>query len=132
MVTIGRVGPPAGSGPGPRRAASPGFAVAPPASGPVAGPAAASPAVALDGMLALQQAEGETVRDREARRHGQGLLDALARLQRSLLAEGSADAELAALATLLDTMPAASAPALAAALGAVALRARVELARRGL
>ena len=43
-------------------------------------------------MLSLQEVGGETVSDREARRHGQDMLAALGELQRALLA-GGGDAE---------------------------------------
>lgn len=86
----------------------------------------------LDGMLALQEAGAEAVRDRQARRHGQALLGTLARLQHDLLQEGGDDSALHQVAALLEAMPPAANPALASALAGVALRARVELARRGL
>ena len=119
--------------------ALPAAAVAPP------GPGAASalaPAAALAGLLALQEAGPEAVRDRAARRHGRAMLAALAGVQLALLAgadggdgTGSggtapAAAVLERLATLLDGMPPAEDPALAAVLGAVALRCRIEIARR--
>ncbi len=100
----------------------------------VAHTSAASPPAALDAMLALQEAEAEAARDRNARRHGKALLDALAELQRALLAE-SDDQEgpaLHRLAALLEAPPDAANPALAGVLRALALRARVELARRGM
>ena len=50
-----------------------------------AGAAAAPAATSLGSMLTLQEAGGETVEDREARRHGYDMLAALAELQRALL-----------------------------------------------
>ncbi len=83
-----------------------------------------------EGLVALQAGDA-AVRDREARRRGGAALQALAALQRALLA-GEADPEaLRALAASCEG-PEASDPALAATLRAVSLRARVELARRGL
>lgn len=93
-----------------------------------AAPAAASE-VMLGGMLALQEAESWAVRDREARRRGQEMLAALARLQRALL-EGHRDLPgLRHLAALAEDVPQAADPRLRQALAEVTLRARVELAR---
>jgi hypothetical protein len=91
----------------------------------------AAPAAALGGMLALQEAGAETVRDRAARRHGLALLAALNALQRALLGGADGADSLARLAELAEAVPAATDPRLAGVLQAIALRARVELARRG-
>ena len=96
-----------------------------------AGSAAAAEAaeVTLGGMLALQEAESGEVQDREARRHGQDMLAELLTLQRALL-EGRLDpATLQRLADLAGNVPQAADPALRQAVGEVALRARIELAR---
>lgn len=98
------------------------------------GAPAAAPAegVSLSGLLAAQEAERETVRDRAARRHGQAMLDMLRALQRACLIDGGdsgADA-LARLADLVGAMPQADDPALASVLQAISVRAAVELARR--
>ncbi len=93
-------------------------------------PAAAPVEVALGGMLALQEAESGAVRDREARRRGQDLLAALTRLQRALLAGEDVLAVLRTLAELSEDVPEAADAGLRAAVAAVVLRARVELARR--
>ena len=91
--------------------------------------AAETPGVALGGMLALQEAESASVRDREARRHGQDMLAELLKLQRALL-EGRLDpALLHRLAALAGDVPVAADPALRQAVAEVVLRARVELAR---
>ena len=88
-------------------------------------------AVALDAMLAMQEAESAAVRDRQARRHGQALLAALARLQHDLLRAGAdAAGSLHELAELAGRVPEAADPGLQAVLLAIATRARVELARR--
>jgi hypothetical protein len=116
-----------------------GFAVpAPPA--PSRGAEAASalaPSAVLAGLLALQEeAEPQALRDRAARRHGRTMLTALAELQLALLAgpgeadDGAPARALARLGHLLDEQPPAEDPALAGVLAAVALRCRVELARR--
>ncbi len=91
--------------------------------------AAATAGVMLGGMLALQEAASGAVRDREARRRGQEILAALARLQRALL-EGRRDLPgLRRLAVLAEDIPPAADPGLRQALADVTLRARVELAR---
>ncbi len=100
------------------------------------GTAAAGRASSLDAMLALQEAQSEpahpaAVRDRDARRRGQGLLAALAALQHALLAEADPVDALRQLAALLDG-PAAADPQLEGAVRALSLRAAIELARRGL
>lgn len=83
------------------------------------------------GLLALQEAGPVAERDARARRRGQAMLQSLSDLQRALL-DGAVDpARLRALATLLPGEDAAD-PALAAAISAIRLRARVELARHGL
>ena len=120
------------------------FAV-PEAAAALRGPGAASalaPSAALAGLLALQEVGPEPVRDRAARRHGRAMLAALAGLQLALLAEpdsgdgrgpGStapAAAAVERLASLLDGMPPAEDPELAAVLDAVKLRCRIEIARR--
>ena len=86
-------------------------------------------------MLLLQEvADGPVhdrqARDRRARRHGRALLEGLGELQRALLGDGEDSAALDRLAALVEHCPEAADPALRATLAAVALRARVELARR--
>ena len=85
---------------------------------------------ALDGLLALQETMDAEVSDREARRHGQAMLAALAALQRALLADGGQAEALAHLAGLAAATPLAADPVLRATVGAIALRAQVELAKR--
>jgi len=88
--------------------------------------------LALGSMLALQEMGAGSVRDREARRRGQGLLAALAALQRGLLAGGDDQDVLQRLADLASADPDyAEDKRLGAVLSAIVLRARVELARRG-
>jgi len=87
--------------------------------------------VALDGVLALQEADDRARCDRAAYLHSDALLAALGELQRELLREGANPPNLERLASLVRSLPRASDPGLRAAAQAVALRASVELARRG-
>jgi hypothetical protein len=106
-------------------------------TGPAAragGGIAAAAVSGLAALIALQEAEAAALRDREARRRGQALLAELAAVQRALLTSvtGQPDrASLHRLAALADQVPEAADPALAALVGAIAVRARVELARHG-
>ena len=72
------------------------------------------------------------MREREARRRGQGLLAALAALQRDLLSGGDGSEALQRLADLTATAADPDDRQLGAILNAITLRARVELARRGM
>ncbi|MBR0673767.1 flagellar assembly protein FliX, partial [Neoroseomonas soli] len=83
------------------------------------------------GLLALQEAGPVAERDARARRRGDALLRELSGLQAELLAGRVDPARLQALAALAEGESAAD-PALAAAVAAIALRARIELARRGM
>ena len=84
----------------------------------------------LAGLLALQEFNADE-QQRQLLRHGQALLAKLSRLQQAILAgaeDGEALAELAELAaTPIDTAD----PRLRALIGAVLLRVRIELAKRG-
>ncbi len=86
-------------------------------------------------MLALQEEAGWDLHhlhqqaDRDARRHGKDVLEALAALQRELLADGDLQASLARLAALLDTPSDPHDPALARVLAAIRLRAGLEMLR---
>jgi hypothetical protein len=131
MVNVSGIGrPPPATAPRRTAAGSAGFAVSEQqaATGPAA---AATAAAALDGLLQFQEVEDAPARDRQARRHGQALLRELGELQRLLLEDGPIDESLGRLAALVETWPEAADPALAGVVGAVALRARIELARRG-
>ena len=95
------------------------------------GPAPTTAPLPLDGILALQEQVADATRDRQARQHGHALLQALAALQHALL-QGAGEAEsVRHLAQLVADAPPAADPALAAILQGIALRAQVELARRG-
>ena len=118
-------------------AAGPAFRVPGEAASTGAAVTAASPARGLDALLALQETavpQDPATRDREARRHGRDLLEELAALQKALLAGGDEAGEgaLGRLVALLRSMPAAADPGLDGVLRSVGLRARLELARRGL
>ncbi len=102
-----------------------------PEGGTPAGSIAPAAAAAVDGLLLLQQVEDGPTRDRQARRHGRALLEGLGALQRALLGGEDDPAALDRLAALVAHCPDAADPALRGTLAAVALRARVELARRG-
>jgi hypothetical protein len=130
MVWVEGIGPapPAVRGSGRSPATGAGFRL-PPAGAEAPAAAASMGEVALGGMLALQEAEGREARDREARRHGQEMLAALARLQRALLEGGRDLPGLRRLALLAENVPEAADPALRLAMAEVVLRARVELAR---
>ncbi len=131
MTGIERVGRPTAPRVANRPVAKSGFFVPAETAGPGrAGAAAAPAATSLDSMLALQEADIETVEDREARRHGHDMLAALAELQRALLGGGGDDAALQRLGDLAASVRHATDPRLAAMVSAIGLRVRVELARR--
>ena len=129
MLEIGGLRPPAPAAPR-SAAASGGFTVG---SAPAATPPAAAPLArpaSVDAMLLLQEVADAPERDRQARRHGRALLDALAQLQLALL--GDSEPALSRLAALASHSPQASDPALQAILASIALRTQIELARRRL
>lgn len=96
-----------------------------------AGVSATSAPGSLLGLLALQEDETGAERDRAARRHGDALLRELAALQRGLLGdEAEVMTALSRLAVLTEQAQEAADPGLAAIVRAVALRARIEVARR--
>ncbi len=104
---------------------------------PAVGQAGAAPStIATSAMLALQEQtgtgaySGQDAMDREARRHGQQILEALAALQRTLLTSAGSAEGLARLAALAEVDPAVHDPALARILSSIRLRARLEILRR--
>ncbi|HEY2618250.1 MAG TPA: flagellar assembly protein FliX [Acetobacteraceae bacterium] len=116
-----------------RAPARPGFSVPPEPAGTGEAMAAAAPqATSLGCMLTLQELGGETVEDREARRHGHDMLTALSTLQRLLLMGDDDVTALQHLAALAAVVPRATDRRLAAMVAAIVVRARVELARRQL
>ena len=131
MTGIERVGWPTAPRLANRPAAKSGFFVPPePAGLAQAGAAGAPAATSLSSMLTLQEAGGETVEDREARRHGNDMLAALAELQRALLGGDGDGVARQRLGDLADAVRHATDPRLAAMISAIVLRVRVELARR--
>ncbi len=133
MSGVGKVGRAGGvAAGGVRRLASGGgFSVAAADGAASAAPAAAVAPLSLDALLALQQMPAEAVRDREAKRHGEAMLRLLGALQHTALGGGGDDAALLAeLGGLAEGVPEAEDPRLRSAVAAVALRARIELARR--
>ena len=133
VARVGGAASPAGTRPGTTAGAASGFTLG--VSNPAPGVAPAAPLAAVDGMLLMQAVEDGPTRDRQARRHGRAMLDGLAALQRALLGEpgdpdGVSRGALDRLAALAGHCPQAEDPALRATLNAIALRARVELARR--
>ena len=98
-------------------------------TGSPAAAAALSAAAPLDGLLLLQEMEEAPDRDRRARKHGRAVLDGLARLQAALLGGEPDPVALRTLGALLEQAPEAADPALRDMLGAITLRAEVELAR---
>lgn len=132
---IGGTGAAAGTG---SRQAGCAFQVAEEASSAAAeapAPLADIAGVSLGAMLAAEALDQGPALDRAARRQGQAVLAGLTTLQRALLEDGNQGGDPAAslkrLAALIADMPPASDPRLAALVGTIVLRARVELARLG-
>lgn len=125
-----------GGAPGPRGPARPaaGFSVGGAdkgAAGQGAAPAAGTSATAAVGLslLAVQENGGRSGRDAAARRRAAAILDELRGLQAELLGGRPDSARLARLAGLQAGEDGTD-PGLREAVRAVALRARIELARR--
>lgn len=93
-----------------------------------AAPSAPVAPAALEGLVALQEAGQQGVRDREARRHGAAMLEVLRALQRALL-EGAAPDALERLAGLVRAAPSPEHPGLIQVQRLILQRAAVELAR---
>lgn len=87
-------------------------------------------AIGMDSMLTLQAIDEAAERDRRARKRGAAMLAALTKLQRAMLAEEDPAAALRDLNELAADEAAAHDSGLAAIVRAVALRSRVEIARR--
>ncbi len=129
MDAMQGLGPASVIGQGATRTAAPraGFSV--PTGGTATTAAGAAAPVSMAGLLALQEAGGDEVRDREAKRRGRELLDELAGLQRDLLSGLPDAARLSRLADLAAGSAEAADPRLRGVLQAILLRARVEAAR---
>lgn len=122
---IGPVGGPGGAA-GPSRTARRGGAFSlPGAAGTTAGVAAAG---GVGALFAMQEALTPRERDDAAQRRGQALLEEMEALRRDLLRGAIPQARLARLALLSDGESGAD-PALREVVEALALRARVEMAR---
>jgi hypothetical protein len=115
-----------------RRRSKAGFADLVEPDGALAAEAAAAPGVApAPGQPAAPAPlRDPLLQDREARRHGDAMLGALASLQAALLT-GTEAAARDSLAALAATRPQAADPGLEQTLQAIAVRAAVELAKRG-
>ena len=122
-----RIGAINGSPAAPRRASRGGTFALPAEAKETAANGAAAPAA---GLLALQDAASIAGDDERARRRAAAALDDLRGLQLDLLGGAPDPARLARLTALADGLDAAADPALREALGGIALRARLELARR--
>ena len=129
MPTVERIGR-TQIGPAARRTQANGAFTLSPGSAERAGIPCPAGALTAAGLSALLEEAGDPPQDRAARRHGRAVLAALSALQGCVLA-ADAPAGLTRLAELLDEAPAPATPALAAALDAVLLRARIELVRYG-
>ncbi len=92
-------------------------------------PAAATTAVEPLLLAHLRHQEAAH-RDREARRRGKELLQALSALQHAMLGGGDDAAALTDLARLLSGIPKATDPSLSGIVREIAVRAAVEVARR--
>ena len=93
--------------------------------------APASPARALSGLLAMQEAVVAETGDRAAQSHARAVVQELASFQLALL-RGQPGAAASRLADLARATPHALDPRLAAVLRAVRLRAEIEAARAAL
>jgi hypothetical protein len=87
-------------------------------------------ALGLENMLALQEVDGTTDRDRGARKRGAAMIAALTDLQRIMLADQDPASALRALNELAAGDSEADDPRLGAILRAIVLRTRIEIARR--
>jgi hypothetical protein len=105
--------------------------VAHPATTPQTSAPVKSPPVGTGSMLlAVQERNGQETADREARKHGQRLIEELAALQRALLSGSETDLH-GRLSTLADIDLTGTDPALARVLVSIRLRARLEVVRLG-
>jgi len=87
-------------------------------------------ALGLENMLALQEVDDATDRDRGARKRGTAMIAALTELQRVMLADQNPISALHALNELAAGDAGANDPRLGAILRAIILRSRIEIARR--
>jgi hypothetical protein len=129
--------PPATNGPGTAKPSS-GFAALLDAAAQAEAVLRNAPAAPPQALSAsLEDVASHRTADRQARRHGRAMLQALADLQRAILAQapagGEADAVLAVLITLAglaSSTPEAHDPVLRLIMREIGVRAATELARR--
>ncbi|MBP0445990.1 hypothetical protein J8J14_14530 [Roseomonas sp. SSH11] len=107
-----------------------GFRLPPAGTAPASGPSAAGTVQPL-GLMALQEVEDAAGRDQRGAARARALLQELSALQAEMLRGRADSGRLLRLAELAEGEPPAD-PVLADALAGIALRARVELARRGI
>ena len=132
MIGIGGTArPAAGAAAGTRATSRPGGFRLPGGAAAEAGEASALAGAAPVGLMALQEADDPAGRDRRGHARAQEMLQELAALQAEMLRGGADPDRLVRLATLAEGEAPAD-PVLADALAGIALRARVELARRGI
>lgn len=93
---------------------------------------AAAPAAGIDALLALQAAGDATQGRKRQLRRGRSLLDTLDALKLDLLAGRASEGHLNQLMALISQARERTEPGLDALLDDIELRARVELAKRGL
>ena len=127
MVVVGVSRAATGAVPVRRGKAEPGFRVRAEPAGQTEA-AVGTAGVALTSLLAMQEVESGAQQDREARRHGDAVLDELTELHLALL--GGDGPDLGRLAKLVERPVVAADPGLAGVLRAVRMRAGIELARR--
>lgn len=97
-----------------------------------AGPGAAAPSTGIDALLALQAAPDATEKRRRQMRRGRSLLDTLDALKADLLAGQIGEGHLNQLLVLIGQARERTEPGLDSVLDDIELRARVELAKRGI
>lgn len=97
-----------------------------------AGAAPVASANPIDALIALQAADDATQGRKKSIRRGRSLLDMLDAMKTDLLAGQASDGRLNQLMTLIGQAREHSEPGLDALLDDIELRARVELAKRGL
>ena len=113
--------------PAPKRAGPGGFRVA--EGGSAASETEAAGTVSMPALLGLQEAQGDAISDRDARRHADEALDTLKELQLTLLRGGKAGLD--RLSRLAARMPNAADPRLRDVQSVLLQRLVVERARHG-
>jgi hypothetical protein len=113
--------------------ASPAFNLGDTGAAPRAAAAgSAHPAAGIGALLALQAVEDPLLKKKKLVRRGRSLLDALDSIKADLLAGHVGEGHLNLITALIGQVREEGDPALAALLDDIELRARVELAKRGL